>query len=137
MTDIVEEMAKAMCEADLELVALVKRAVNVEGDSDSPIRVAAANDLYRQVDDRREQYQRAAQAAYTIVERRIGELVTTGDRYRAAVRALFAIDERTKKCFAEGSPTKNEETYRRFIELNDAGIAFSAARASLEQMSDQ
>jgi hypothetical protein len=74
MTDIVEEMAKAMCEADLELVALVKRAVNVEGDSDSPIRVAAANDLYRQVDDRREQYQRAAQAAYTIVERRIGEL---------------------------------------------------------------
>lgn len=80
MTDIVEEMAKAMCDADLELAALVKRAINVEGDSDSPMRVAAANELYQQADSRREQYQRAAQAAYTIVERRIGERIEAAFR---------------------------------------------------------
>jgi hypothetical protein len=55
------------------------------------------------------------------------ELIRTGERYMNAVKAVFAIDPKTKKCFAEGSPTKDQETYERFLELNDAGKAFGDA----------
>jgi hypothetical protein len=55
------------------------------------------------------------------------ELLGAGERYMRSVKAVFAIDPNTKKCFAEGSPTKDQETYERFIELNEATKAFSEA----------
>lgn len=57
------------------------------------------------------------------------ELYEAGKRYMESVKALFAIDERTNKCFAEGSPTKDQETYERFVAFNKATTAFSAALA--------
>jgi ssDNA-binding Zn-finger/Zn-ribbon topoisomerase 1 len=54
-------------------------------------------------------------------------LIEAGKRYMAAVKALFAINPETKACFAEGSPTKDQETYERFVELNEATKVFDAA----------
>jgi hypothetical protein len=59
------------------------------------------------------------------------ELVSKGFNYMQSVKALFAIDPETKACFAEGSPTKSEETYRRFVAFNDATKEFSAALAKV------
>lgn len=57
------------------------------------------------------------------------EVYEAGQRYMAAVKALFEIDPDTKDNYAVGSPTKCEETYQRFIRFNDTGKAFSAALA--------
>jgi hypothetical protein len=51
-----------------------------------------------------------------------------------SVRALFEIDPNTKKCFAEGSPTKDQETYERFMVFNNCGHALSKL---LETIGDQ
>jgi hypothetical protein len=60
-------------------------------------------------------------------------LVRSGKRYHEAVKAVFAIDPKTKKCFAEGSPTQDEETYQRFVEFNEAGKRFSAALCAADR----
>jgi hypothetical protein len=60
-------------------------------------------------------------------------LANAAERYMDAVKAVFAIDPNTKKCFAEGSPTKDQETYERFVCLNNCGKALSEALAATTQ----
>jgi hypothetical protein len=55
------------------------------------------------------------------------QLINATEQYQRAVKGLFEIDPTTKKCFAEGSPTKDQETYERFIAFNNTGVALSNA----------
>lgn len=59
--------------------------------------------------------------------RQADALCEAGSTYQRAVERVFEIDPKAKMCFAEGGPTKDAEVYDRFIELNDAGKAFSLA----------
>lgn len=55
------------------------------------------------------------------------QLIRAAKRYQRAVANLFKIDPETKKCYAEGSPTKSQEVYERFVELNNAGQSLTTA----------
>lgn len=58
-------------------------------------------------------------------------LVNAAEQYIAAVKGVFKIDPRTKQNFCMGSPTKDQETYERFMALNDTGKLLSAAIAKI------
>jgi hypothetical protein len=113
MTDIVEEMAKAISRA---------MSAGLHGGKPSDY---VADDF--------EDFVPEAQAAYAIVERRIGEL-----EFQVAQRgmALAPFAEACLNCIDDSEPD-NASTWEHPVGMEVTIRDFREARASLEQRSDQ
>lgn len=62
-------------------------------------------------------------------DKHLRQVIAAAEAYMAAVAGLADINPTTKLTYFEESPTKNDEAFRRWIELNDSGKALTAAIA--------